>query len=128
MILDSSAILAVYFDEPERDELLEKISTADVVGVGSPTLSEAAIVVGGRLGERGAEGLRRMVERMSVVVVAFEEPHWQVAVRASLRYGKGRHPAALNFGDCLAYASAKLAERPLLCKGEDFAQTDLVLA
>lgn len=130
MILDSSALLSVLFDEPEREAFLEKIGTAPAVGVGAPTLVETAIVLAARRGDpKGA--LRRVVrfaERGGLVIVAFEAAHWPVAVEAWFRFGKGRHPAALNYGDCLAYATARVAGEPLLAKGDDFARTDLALA
>jgi ribonuclease VapC len=128
VILDTSAILAVVFREPERDDFLKKIGAAAVVGVGAPTLAEAAIVLGARLGEAGPRHLQRIVERAGIVVASFEPPHWHVAADAWLRFGRGRHPAALNFGDCLAYATARIAGRPLLCKGDDLPRTDLELA
>ena len=128
MILDTSAILAVFFCEPERDEFLRKIGAATIVGVGAPTLAETAIVLAARLGSAGPRQLDRIAERAGLVVISFDAPHWQVAVEAWLRFGKGHHPAALNFGDCLTYATARLAARPLLCKGDDFARTDLALA
>lgn len=128
MILDTSAILAIRFREPERDELLRKIGAAPIVGVGTPTLAESAIVLAARLGEAGPRQLARIVERAGLVVIPFEPAHWQLAAEAWLRFGKGRHPAALNFGDCLAYATARLAGQPLLCKGDDFSKTDLALA
>lgn len=128
MILDTSALLAVLFAEPERDEFLERIGAAPLVGIGAPTLTETAIVVSARLGDAGRRHVARIVERGGIVVVSFEGEHWQVAAEAWSRFGRGRHPAALNFGDCLAYATARLAGRPLLCKGDDFAKTDLALA
>lgn len=69
-----------------------------------------------------------MIGRAGVVVIPFEPAHAQIATDAWLRFGKGRHSAALNFGDCLAYATARLAGRPLLCKGQDFSKTDLAIA
>lgn len=128
MILDTSAILALIFGEPDRDEFISKVGRASSVGVGAPTLVESAIVLAARLGEEGPRHLERLVERAGVVVIPFESSHWAIAAEAWLRYGRGRHPAALNFGDCLAYATARLADRPLLCKGDDFPQTDLALA
>ena len=128
MILDTSAILAVLFREPERDTLLRKIGAATAVGVGAPTLAECAIVLGARLGEAGPRYLARMVERASIVVIPFDAAHWQVAAEAWFRFGRGRHEASLNFGDCLAYATARVAAQPLLCKGDDFSKTDLALA
>lgn len=128
MILDTSAILALLFGEPERDEFIAKIGLASQVGVGAPTLVESAIVLAARLGEEGPRYLERLVDRAGVVVIPFEASHWSIAAHAWLRYGRGRHPASLNFGDCLAYATARLADRPLLCKGDDFRRTDLRLA
>ncbi|MGH3049422.1 MAG: type II toxin-antitoxin system VapC family toxin [Gaiellaceae bacterium] len=128
MILDTSAILAVLFDEPERAELVRKIGAADDVAVGAPTLVEASIVLSALAGEAGHAQLAGFVERVGAVVVAFGAAHWRSAADAWLRYGKGRHPAALNLGDCLAYAAAAVAAQPLLCKGDDFARTDLRLA
>ena len=128
MILDTSAILAILFREPDEDYFLGKVGSAPMVGIGAPTLVETAIVLGARLGERAPTMLSAMVDRAGIVVVSFDPPHWQLATDAWLRFGRGRHPAALNFGDCLAYATARLANRPLLCKGEDFSKTDLVLA
>jgi ribonuclease VapC len=128
LILDTSAILAIVFREPEQEEFLRKIGAASTVGVGAPTLVETTIVLVARLGEQGRRLLSLLVERGGIVVVSFDPPHSQLATEAWLRFGKGRHPAALNFGDCLAYATARLAGRPLLCKGDDFSKTDLALA
>ena len=128
MIVDTSAVLAVFFREPERDEFLRKIGGAAVVGIGAPTLAETAIVLAARLGEAGPRRLATLVERASLVVIPFEAQHWQLAAEAWTRFGRGRHPAALNLGDCLTYATARVAGEPLLCKGDDFAQTDLALA
>jgi ribonuclease VapC len=128
VILDTSAILAIVFREPERDEFLRKIGAAPVVGIGAPTLAETAIVLAARLGDAGPRQLARILERAGIVVISFESPHWKLAAEAWLRFGKGRHPAGLNLGDCLAYATARLAGRPLLCKGSDFRQTDLAIA
>jgi ribonuclease VapC len=128
VILDTSAILAVFFREPERDEFLRKIGAAPLVGVGAPTLAESAIVLAARLGDAAPRQLARLVERGGLVVISFERPHWQLAVEAWLQFGRGRHEAGLNLGDCLAYATARLAGEPLLCKGNDFSKTDVALA
>ena len=127
MILDSSAIVALLLGEPGHEELLERLRRPEAVGVGAPTLAETAIVLGARLGVAGRTLLARFVEENEVVVVPFGREHWQAAVDAFLRFGKGRHPARLNFGDCLTYATARLADEPLLSLGEDFAKTDLAL-
>lgn len=81
-----------------------------------------------QLGDQGPRQLARIVERANLVVISFDAPHWQVAAEAWLRFGRGRHEAALNFGDCLAYATARLAGQPMLCKGENFSKTDLAVA
>ena len=128
MIVDTSALLAIFFDEPEREEFLGKIGAAEIVGVGAPTLAETAIVVAAHLGEAGPRQLTRLVEQADLIVVPFDAPHWQAAAAGWLRFGRGRHEAALNVGDCLTYATARLAERPLLFKGDDFSRTDLVPA
>jgi ribonuclease VapC len=128
VILDTSAILAILFRAAERDEFLHRIGAASAVGVGAPTLAETASVLAARAGGSGPPHLRRLIERAGIVVVSFDEAHWEVAAHAWLRFGRGRHPAALNLGDCLAYATARVAGRPLLCKGDDFSKTDLRLA
>lgn len=128
MILDTSAILAVLLEEPEQAGFLRKIGEASVVGVGAPTLTETSVVLAARLGSGAALLLDQLIARAGLVVIPFESAHWRVASDAWLRFGRGRHPAALNLGDCLSYATARVAGRPLLCKGEDFPRTDLDLA
>jgi ribonuclease VapC len=128
MILDSSAIVAIFFQEPGYDKLLQQINSAEEVGVGAPTLVECGLVLSARM-NRDARGLlARFIEEANVVVVPFTDAHFGVAISAWLKYGKGRHPASLNFGDCLSYAVTKLAAMPLLYVGDDFPQTDLLLA
>lgn len=128
MILDSSAILAVIFREAGHLELLGRLDSEGSLAVGAPTLVECSMVLEGRLGDEGRPILERFVQRFQVQVVSFGELHWLEAARAFRRFGKGRHPAALNFGDCLTYAVARLADLPLVCVGDDFPQTDLQLA
>lgn len=128
MILDASALVAIALDEPERPMLVAKINAAETVAVGAPTLVEAGIVLSARMEQDATAVLGEMVEAADAVVVDFGPGHWREAVRAWRRFGKGRHPAGLSFGDCLAYATAAVAGEPLLAKGEDFSQTDLPLA
>lgn len=128
MILDTSAIVAILFREPGFEALLGKLVREADVGVGVPTLTETAIVLSARLGSDARGVLSRFLVEGSIATVPFGEVHYGTAVEAWLRYGKGRHPAALNFGDCLSYATARVAGLPLLCAGEDFAKTDLELA
>lgn len=125
MIVDSSALVAILLAESGHDVLVEKIARASVVGVGSPTLAETGIVLTARLGVTGRSLLARLLHEADAETIPCTAAHWPVAVDAFTRYGKGRHPAALNFGDCLTYATCRLAGRPLLCVGSDFPQTDL---
>jgi ribonuclease VapC len=127
VIVDTSALVGVLFEDPEREAILERMKLAEVLGVGAPTLVETAMVVVAKMETRGRMALQSFVEDSGLIVVAFGENHWRSALDAFSRFGKGRHPARLNFGDCLAYAVAKLANQPLLCVGADFAQTDLEL-
>ena len=128
MILDSSAVVAVVFQEPGHEAILEKMLAADETAIGAPTLAETAIVVSARLGTDARPLLSRFLREGAIETLPFGEAQFGVAVGAWLRFGRGRHPARLNFGDCLAYATARLAGRPLLCVGDHFARTDLMLA
>jgi ribonuclease VapC len=127
MILDTSAIVAIFLQEPEHEELVDAMASAAAVGIGAPTLVETGIVLSARLGRDARGSLARFLAEGGVAVVPFGDAHYSAAVDAWLRYGKGRHPAGLNFGDCLSYATALLTGRPLLCVGGDFARTDLAL-
>jgi ribonuclease VapC len=128
VILDSSALVAIALDEPERASFVAKINAADTVAVGAPTLAEAGIVLSSRAGPQAAQALAELLAASDVVVIDFGSRHWREAVSAWQRFGKSRHPAMLNFGDCLTYATARIAGEPLLAKGADFAQTDIALA
>ncbi len=128
MIVDTSVVLAILFREEGYETVVRKLIASDDAGIGSPTLVEAGIVLSARLGRDGRALLARFLAEMNIAVYAFTDAHFGVAAGAWLTYGKGRHPASLNFGDCLAYAVAKIAEAPLLCVGEDFSKTDLLLA
>ena len=130
MLLDSSALVALVMAEDSARAVFDAISDAPTRAIGAPTLVETAMVLDGRrsAGSRGASSeLALVMARFEVAVLPFGQDHWPVAWAAFLRYGKGRHPAGLNFGDCLTYAVAKLSGLPLLCVGADFAQTDLTL-
>lgn len=128
MILDSSAIVAIVLREPSFDELFEKLAATPEAGVGAPTLGETGLVLSARLGRDAWSLVARLVQEFSLVVVPFGEEHARAAVAAFVRYGKGRHPAALNFGDCMTYAVAKFSGQPVLCVGNDFEKTDLEIA
>jgi ribonuclease VapC len=128
VILDSSAIVGIVLREPGFETLVRKLTQAEALAVGAPTLAETGIVLTARL-DRDARGLLQgLLREWDAATVAFGEEHWREAVTAYERFGRGRHPAQLNFGDCMAYAVAKLAGEPLLCTGGDFPKTDLTLA
>ena len=128
MILDTSAIVAMLLREPGHAALYRKVAGAPSVGVGAPTLVESGTVLSSRLRSDARGLLARFLQEAEATVVPFGEPHWAAAHQAWLRFGKGRHPAALNLGDCASYATAAVAREPLLCTGTDFPQTDLPLA
>lgn len=128
MILDSSAIVAIATEEPGCLELIDKLNDAPSLAIGAPTLVETALVLRSRLSSEPRAFLDRFLSEWSVTVVPFGEDHWKAAANAHTRFGRGRHKAALNFGDCLSYATAKLADMPLLCTGGDFAKTDVTIA
>ena len=125
MILDSSAIVGMLRKEPGYESLAEKVLAAGTVGVGTPTLVETEIVLVGRFDRQGRVLLRNFVVDKKIDVISFGEQHWREAGRAFVHYGKGRHRAALNLGDCMTYAIVRLAGESLMYTGDDFAETDL---
>lgn len=127
MIVDFSALIALFRREPEWSTVLDKIRSSSAA-VGAPTLVETGMVLTALTGPAAGSKLARMVQELRISIVAFQPAHWQLAVEAFDRFGKGRHPARLNFGDCLSYAVAKHAGQPLLALGADFSKTDLDLA
>lgn len=128
MIIDTSAIVAIIMMEEGYERVLDTLTGDQRPGIAAPTLVETAIVLSARMGSDVRSLLTRFLHEAGVVLIPFGDSHYSTAVEAWLRYGKGRHPARLNFGDCLTYAAAKLANQPLLCVGDDFAKTDLLLA
>jgi len=128
MVLDSSAIVAIHLREPGHERLIERIDAAEVVVVGVPTLLETAMVLTARLGQDARPMLFAFLRRLEAEVVPFNEEHLDAAATAFIRFGRGRHPAALNFGDCMSYAVASVAGMPLLFAGEDFKRTDIAQA
>jgi ribonuclease VapC len=125
MVVDSSALVAIILRQPGWERLAQAIEAAEFVAAGAPTLCETAMVLTSRLGGDPRARLERFLREADVEVIPFAPEHYEVAVSAFLRFGKGRHPAALNFGDCLSYATARVAGMPLLYQGEDFARTDI---
>ncbi len=121
--VDTSALIAILQDEPEASEFLDILKTNDACVIGSPTQFEALLVAAKR--PTGQADIRLLLTRAGVDTIDWTQEHANVAAEAFLRFGKGRHPAALNFGDCMAYAVAKSLDAPLLFKGDDFSQTDI---
>jgi len=128
MVLDSSAIVAIHLREPGHERLVERIDAAEVVVVGVPTLLETAMVLTARLGQDARPMIFGFLRRLEAEVVPFNEEHLDAAITAFIRFGRGRHPAALNFGDCMSYAVASAVGMPLLFTGEDFRRTDIAQA
>ena len=126
MTLDSSALIAILFAEPGYLDLVDRILETDHVRVGAPTLTETSLVFAGRRGARAPKGeVEALVAELGVSETPFGEAEWRHAVQAFLTFGRGRHEAGLNFGDCLAYGSAAAVADTLLFVGEDFARTDI---
>ena len=128
MTLDSSALIAILFGEHGHLDLIDRILAADHVRVGTPTLVETSLVFAGRRRTTAVGELEGLLRELDVTVVPFGEREWRAAVEAFLRFGRGRHKAALNFGDCLAYAAADAANDSLLFVGDDFSLTDITPA
>jgi len=128
VIIDTSAIVSILLKESEHARLFDLLVGDPRPAASSATLVETGIVLSARLKEDARGLVARFLREAGIDVVPFGESHYSAAVDAWLRFGKGRHPAALNFGDCLSYATASLAGEPLLCVGDDFRKTDLVLA
>jgi ribonuclease VapC len=125
MILDTSAVLAVLMGEPERDSFIDIIVNDPIRIMSAVSILEAGIVLEARYGSAGAADLDHWLQIASVRIEPFDINLAGIARFAWSTYGKGRHPAGLNFGDCCVYALASALRQPLLCKGNDFPLTDL---
>ena len=128
MVIDTSALVAILLDEPERRAFNEKIEADPRRLVSAVTFVETALVIEARVGEAGGRELDLFLHRANVETVSVDADQAEIARRAFRRYGRGRHPAGLNFGDCFAYALVKTTGEPLLFKGDDFGRTDIVAA
>ncbi len=128
MVLDSSALMAILRAEPEERAFRTMIKRALVRHLSTPTLVEASVVTLGRAGDAGLAQLHALIEALNIETVALSADHARLAVDAYRRFGKGRHPAGLNFGDCFSYALAQALGEPLLFKGDDFSKTDITAA
>jgi ribonuclease VapC len=127
MVIDTSALLAIFFVEPERDIFLEAIATAENRLLSAASVLETGMVLEGRQGEAAGREFDLFVVRANLQVVPVDAEQADIARSAWRKYGKGRHPAALNFGDCFAYALAKSTGERLLAKRTDFASTDVAI-
>ncbi len=125
MVIDSSAVMAILRREPEAQDFRDAIKLASTRLLSAATRVEIGIVALARAGEAGLEQMQALLDHLKLATVPLSAGHAQIAVDAFQRFGKGRHPAALNFGDCFSYALAKATGEPLLFKGDDFSRTDI---
>lgn len=127
VVVDTSALIAVLQHEPEAERIADLLLGTQRNLISSATRLELGMLVLGRREEAALEQLDRLTAQFDLVVEAVTAEQATIALDAFRRFGKGRHPAALNFGDCFVYALARSLDLPLLCKGDDFARTDLRL-
>lgn len=128
MIVDSSALIAMLFNEPEARTFMRKLMTSRPVRISAVTAVETAIVTIRKVGLDSEPDVASLFDILNIEVVDFSSTQVKLAQEAFRTYGKGRHRAALNFGDCFSYALAKAYREPLLYKGNDFVHTDIVSA
>ncbi len=128
MIIDTSALLAILFAEDDAQRYADAIAAADVRLISAANYLEAGIVVDNQIGAAAGRQLDALISRAMIEVEAVTREHADIARQAYLDFGKGNHPAGLNFGDCFAYALSKSTSLPLLFKGEDFPETDVATA
>jgi ribonuclease VapC len=128
MVVDTSAVVSILFAEPSAERLEHAILKAPRAAISAASLVEAGMVLLGRRGEAAEPELALLLRRLRVEVVPVTGDHAEYALAAFRRFGKGRHPAALNFGDCFSYALARALGEPLLFVGNDFSQTDIDIA
>jgi ribonuclease VapC len=124
VVLDTSALLAILLREPKHEALAELLADADDPLISAATLLETSIAIQAKSGDEGVAALDELLTAASVRCVAVDRTQALAARDAYTRFGKGRSPAALNFGDCFAYALARVHGRPLLFKDDDFSATD----
>lgn len=125
MVLDTSAILAILQNEPVRRKFNEAIDAAESRSLSTASFVECSMIVESRYGADGVRDLDLFIAKAQISLAAVDEEQANLARRAFRKYGKGRHPAGLNFGDCFSYALSQALQEPLLFKGNDFSQTDV---
>ncbi len=128
MIVDTSALIAILEQEPEAERIARTLASMSERMLSAANLVEVGIVMQARRGDDGGRDLDLLIAKLKVEIVPFTAKQADVARKAFRRYGRGRHSARLNFGDCCAYALAKDESAPLLLKGDDFGQTDVMVA
>ena len=128
MVIDSSALLAILFNEAEQRQFNEKIEADAIRFLSAASYLEAATIIDDRLGYEGARDLKLFIAEAEIEIVPVTLEQAEIVREAYRNYGRGNHPARLNYGDCFAYALAKATQQPLLFKGEDFAKTDIAAA
>ncbi len=127
MIIDPSAIIAILCDEPEREKFVECITKTSNRGLSAAGFVEASVVLQSRYGYDGVRDFDLFLAKAQITLIPVDIEQAKIARQAFKKYGKGRHSAGLNFGDCFSYAAAKSKNEPLLFKGNDFSQTDIVI-
>jgi ribonuclease VapC len=125
--LDTSVLIAIMLNEPEAETFKMVLRHEAAIMIGWPTLFETRTVLTAKRFSNPGDIVARFSEAPNITAVAFDEKHYRAAEKALERFGKGRHPASLNMGDCFSYAVAAIVKSPLLFKGHDFGQTDLKL-
>ncbi len=125
MVIDTSAILAILQDEPERRKFNEAIEAAETRSLSAASFVECSMILESRYGPDGVRDLDLLISKAHISLVSVDEDQANLARRAFREYGKGRHPAGLNYGDCFSYALSTALNEPLLFKGGDFSQTDV---
>jgi ribonuclease VapC len=125
MVIDTSALLAIFLAEPERKPFLDSILQSETRMISAANVLETGIVLEARRGESAGREFDLFLVRANLQIVSVDSEQTEIARSAWRKYGEGRHPAALNFGDCFAYALAKSSGEPLLAKGTDFVATDI---
>lgn len=126
MVIDTSAIVAILFGESEAQHFAEAIEADGVRLMSAASVLEASLVVESAVGEEGGRELDLLLHKAQIETVGFTPEQLAVGRHAFRQFGKGRHPAGLNYGDCFSYALSKTADEPLLFKGDDFSKTDVV--
>ena len=128
MVVDSSVLIAILLAEPEAEDYAKQLADTDDLYISAVSIVESSMVIEYKKGEQGAMQYDELLTIITPTIVAFDSEQAKLARAAWRQYGKGRHPAKLNFGDCCSYAVAKYLNKPLLFKGDDFSKTDLIPA